>query len=51
MSENVPPHLKDQIVNPITERYARLKDRVSPDPYSGIMTDAQLREVYNNLPM
>lgn len=51
MSENVPPYLKDQIINPITERYARLKDKVSPDPYSGVTTDAQLREVYNNLPI
>lgn len=51
MIENVPSFLKDQVINLETERYVRVKDRISRDFYCGVTTDAQLREVYNNLPM
>ena len=47
----VPPCLQDQVANPETERYARHKDKMPHYRDAGIFTDAQLREVYNNLPM
>ena len=47
----VPPCLQEQVANPETERYIRHKDKVFSNRYCDVLTDSQLRELYNNLPM
>ena len=51
MIDRVPFCLKDQVMNQETERYLRQKGKKSYDRHYECLTDTQLRELYNNLPI